>query len=76
MCVHDMMTGKKPRSLLMVAIDLLNDQCPDEERMQLCQMENMDETDDPCHLCWSNFLFYVANGRKYDPYRCERLKET
>lgn len=76
MSVCEMHSGTKPRSLLSVSLDLLNDQCPDEESMQLCQMENMDECDDPCHLCWQNFLFYVANGRSYDPYRCERLKET
>ena len=34
---------KQQKSFLGVALDLLNDGCPDETRMQLCGMENMDE---------------------------------
>lgn len=67
---------KQQKSLLGVALDLLNDGCPDETRMQLCGMENMDEAgEDPCYTCWVNFLFYVANGREKDHYRSDRLRE-
>lgn len=76
MSCADAFDRNKKRSLLNVALDLLNDGCPDEERMHICKMDCMDEGSDPCHLCWSNFLYYVANGRAYDPYRCERLQET
>lgn len=75
MSVTDTFDPSKKRSLLYVALDLLNDGCPDEERMQICKFDCMDECMDACYLCWSNFLWYVASGRTYDPYRCERSRD-
>ena len=45
----------------------IDDECPPEASMYLCQLEDTDECD--CNRCWKRYLFYVANGRRDDPYR-------
>lgn len=53
---------------------ILNDQCPPERDMYLCNMGEDDCVD--CTLCWENYLFYVANGRKNPPYKWDKIKEA
>ena len=61
-------------SLLGCALMVLADGCPPEQHMQLCSM--MEDADgDSCSVCWQNYLYYVANGRRWDPYRVDRIHE-
>lgn len=53
--------------LLGCALMAIRDECPPESCMYLCQLEDTDECD--CERCWTAYLFYVANGRRDDPYR-------
>ena len=39
--------------------------------MYLCMLEDTGECD--CVRCWTNYLFYVANGRRGDPYASARI---
>lgn len=66
------MNEYKP-NLLQCALMLAQDQCPPEQNMYLCSKEE-DPTGD-CKLCWTNYLFYVANGRKEDPYEFDWRRE-
>jgi len=62
-------------SLLQVTIDIISDACPRDPSMYLCKMQ--EEFDDSsCSECLRNYVFYVANGCRNDPYRHSRLKET
>ena len=61
-------------SLLGCALILLNDGCPPEKECCLCAMQE-DEDGNSCNSCWSNYLFYVANGRDRLPYRRDRIYE-
>ena len=60
--------------LLSCALLALADGCPPERHMQLCQMME-DDDGGSCSVCWQNYLYYVANGRRYDPYRADRIHE-
>lgn len=59
-------------SLLRAAMMCARDECPPERRMQLCSMQE-DYVDGCCLNCWDNYLLWVANGRRGDPYRAERV---
>lgn len=55
-----------PPGLLACALMAVRNECPPEGGMYLCQLEDTQECD--CERCWTNYLFYVANGRRSDPY--------
>lgn len=59
--------------LLSCALMAINDECPAEQSMYLCRLEDTDECD--CRRCWQTYLFYVANGRRSDPYASARRNE-
>ena len=61
-------------NLLQCALILLNDGCPPEKSMMVCRMQEDGDGCD-CSRCWSNYLYYVANGRRSDPYRYDCLHE-
>lgn len=50
------------------------DECPPETAMQLCSMAE-DYWDGCCLECWTNYLYWVRNDRRGDPYRSERGRE-
>lgn len=56
--------------LLNCALMAINDECPPERGLYLCQLEDTGECD--CRRCWQTYLIYVANGRRYDPYGNKR----
>lgn len=60
--------------LLRCARLILNDECPPERHMQLCGM--VEDHDGDCAHCWSCYLSYVANGRRYDPYAADRRQPS
>lgn len=60
--------------ILEAALICLDDGCPTEPSMQLCRMED-DVCDDSCRRCWLNYLIWISNGRKNDPYRYDRIYE-
>ena len=62
-------------TLLRAALICLSDGCPPEAGMQLCQLQEDDEDGESCRRCWEAYLFWVANGRRGDPYRSDRLHE-
>lgn len=64
----------KPPSLLGAALMCARDECPPEADMQLCGMCE-DYMDGCCLQCWEAYLYWVANGRRGDPYRSDRLHE-
>ena len=68
------MLGNSQPDLLKCALMILNDQCPPEREMYLCNMGEDDCVD--CTLCWENYLFYIANGRKDSPYKWDKIKEA
>ena len=74
MSVHEPTEKQLKPGLLSCALMALADACPPERHMQLCGMM---EDDDGCccSVCWQNYLYYVANGRRYDPYRSDRIHE-
>lgn len=65
----------KPPTLLGAALICLSDGCPPEAGMQMCGMIEDDEDGDTCRRCWEAYLYWVANGRRGDPYRSDRLHE-
>ena len=62
-------------TLLRAALICLADGCPPEAGMQLCALIEDDEDGETCRRCWEAYLFWVANGRRGDPYRSDRLHE-
>lgn len=58
--------------LLRLALLILHDGCPPDNRMYLCRMGEEPEAD--CRLCWEHYLFWAANGYDGDPYRFDRQK--
>lgn len=52
---------------------ILNDECPPESCMYLCNFQ--EERECACRECWGNYLMYVINGRRFDPYECDRRRE-
>lgn len=40
--------------------------------MQLCGMIE-DDDGESCRACWERYLWYVASGRKIDPYAKDRI---
>lgn len=67
-------TGVAAPDLFCAAMMGLRDECPPECEMQLCGMQE-DYTDGCCLACWENYLRWVANGRRFDPYRYERIHD-
>lgn len=59
--------------IFQCALSILRDECPPERKMYLCNMGEDPECD--CKECWTNYLFYVVNGRKGDPYKWDKIKE-
>lgn len=59
-------------SIFQLAFMILHDQCPPDNRMYLCQMD--EEPENRCEECWSNYLFWAVNGyrEEWEPYRFER----
>lgn len=60
--------------LFECALMILEDGCPPEPRMQLCQMQEVDDGS-MCTECWRRYLLYVANGRRAYDYRREWVFE-
>lgn len=58
-------------SVFDCALMLLEDSCPPEKHMQLCLLQEDDEDGTACTRCWYRYLFYVANGRRYNPYKVQ-----
>ncbi len=60
------------KDLLSLALMILQDRCPPDRTMYLCERsEEYDE--DCCCRCWTSFLFWAANGYKEEdrPYKDE-----
>lgn len=57
--------------LLACVVMVATDQCPPDPRMYLCRMQT-DDVGACCAECWRRYALYIANGRRYDPYRYER----
>lgn len=51
--------------MLQLALMILHDQCPPDNTMYLCLTG--EELEPRCQECWSNYLFWAANG--YDKRR-------
>ena len=51
------------------ALMLVDDSCPPEPCMQLCRWQEDDEDGTACSRCWRQYLFYVVNGRRHNPYK-------
>lgn len=64
-------------NLLDCALLILEDGCPPEKAMHVCRHEDGElyGTEEACSRCWRRYLFYVANGRRDDPYRQDRIYE-
>lgn len=62
--------GQLKPDLLACALLILEDACPPEKRMNLCRHEDGElyGTESVCARCWRHYLFYVANGRRRNPY--------
>lgn len=60
--------------MFQLARMILNDQCPPDNRMYICNMGEEPECD--CIRCWDNYLFWAVNGYKDkdDPYKFDRNK--
>lgn len=56
-------------SVFDCALLLLEDSCPPEPEMQLCRWQEDDEDGSACSRCWYRYLFFVVNGRQYNPYK-------
>lgn len=69
------MADEQRPSLLRAALICLSDGCPPEAGMQLCLLQEDDEDGAACRRCWETYLYWVANGRRGDPYRSDRLYE-
>ena len=68
-----MMRDEMRPDIFQCALAILSDECPPERHMYLCNMGEDPECD--CKECWTNYLFYVVNGRKDDPYKWDKIKE-
>lgn len=62
---------EKLNTLFLASIALLNDGCPFDPKMWICKMGE-DDNDHSCTRCWENYLLYIRNGCRHDPYRSER----
>lgn len=60
--------------LFRAAQDILNDGCPVDPKMHLCSMGEEQDCDE-CNRCWETYLFYLLNGGRQDPYRCDRSRD-
>lgn len=74
MSVSDPARHQHRPDMLGCALLALEDACPPEEHMQLCRMLE-DDDGSSCKDCMRNYIRYVANGRRVDPYRRDRLHE-
>lgn len=61
------------QELYHLSLRILDDECPPENCMYLCNMHEERECD--CRRCWDKYLMYVINGRRYDPYKYDRKRE-
>ena len=64
--------GCSAYEMFSLARMILKDQCPPDNRMYLCTMCEDDCLD--CEDCWNNYLLYVLNGGRQDPYAADRRK--
>lgn len=60
--------------LFRAAQGILNDGCPMDPKMHLCSMGEEQDCDE-CDRCWKKYLFYLVNGGRQDPYRCDRSRD-
>lgn len=65
MVFQEELTEKK--DMFHLALMILHNQCPPNNKMYLCTMGEELECD--CTLCWSNYLFWATNGHMDDPYK-------
>lgn len=64
--------GCSAYEMYQLARMILQDQCPPDNRMYLCRMCEDDCLD--CTSCWNNYLLYVLNEGRQDPYASDRRK--
>lgn len=71
-CIHE---PPENFSIFQLALMILQDQCPPDNRMYLCRMG--EECECECVRCWSNYLFYAVNGYQPqdDPYKLDRKRD-
>lgn len=62
-------------SMFQLALKILHDECPPDNRMYLCTMGEEPECD--CETCWENYLFWARNGyqKRDDPYKFDRKRD-
>ena len=66
---------QKPKEdIFQLAIMILHDRCPPDNRMYLCNMGESDECD--CTDCWTKYLFWAVNGYGRIPYEYDKNKEV
>jgi hypothetical protein len=65
---------QKP-DIFHLALMILHDQCPPDNKMYYCNMGEDPECD--CTMCWSNYLFWAQNGfkKEQDPYKFDRKRD-
>lgn len=61
-------------SMFQLALMILHDQCPPDNRMYLCKKGEESECD--CTECWQKYLFWAVNGYRGDPYYWDKHKEV
>ena len=61
-------------SMFQLALMILYDQCPPDNRMYLCGMGEDDSCD--CTMCWDKYLWWAAQGYKGDPYKWDKICEV
>ena len=61
------------KTILQLALMILNNQCPPDNRAYLCKQG--EECEEDCPACWSNYLFYAANGYRGRPYAFDYRSE-
>ena len=57
-------------NMFQLARMILQDQCPPDNKMYLCNMGEELECD--CVRCWDKYLFWAVNGYRGDPYKFDR----
>lgn len=60
--------------IFSLALMILNNACPPDNTMYLCNMG--EECEYECTRCWSNYLYYAINGYDRNPYRFDRKQDV
>lgn len=57
------------QTLFSAAMSSLEDSCPANPAMYLCAYQSEMCDEDDCTRCWRNYLYWIANGRRNNPYQ-------